>query len=95
MNPPSYLPDEPPRVMIATQKEMADANIPLVFRDYCAHLYIQLRKCRYETKLMPWACKHERHEWDECELADYYRRIRDKHRANLKQQAENNKLNQV
>ena len=44
--PPDVIPDEPEPVMVATQKEMADAQVPLVFRDYCAHLYIDFLKCK-------------------------------------------------
>ena len=87
-NAPASLPDEPPRRMIATQEEMMDAQVPLRFRDYCAHLYIPLMKCRYETSRAPWKCKEEKHEWEECEMADYYRRMRDKYRETLKKQAE-------
>jgi NADH-ubiquinone oxidoreductase B18 subunit (NDUFB7). len=87
-NPPSSLPDEPPRRMIATQQEMMDAQVPLRFRDFCAHLYIPLLKCRYDTHRVPWKCKAEKHEWEECEMADYYRRMRDKYRESLKIQAE-------
>ena len=87
-NAPDFLPDEPPREMIATQQEMMDAKVPLQYRDWCAHLYIPLKKCRIETRFMPWKCKHERHEWDECQVADYYRRIRDKHRLKLKADAD-------
>lgn len=87
-NAPDFLPDEPSRVMIATQKEMMDAKVPLRFRDYCAHLYIPLMKCRYDTYRLPWKCKEEKHEWEECEIADYYRRMRDKHRETLKKRAE-------
>lgn len=84
---PASLPDEPPRRMIATQEEMMNAKVPLRFRDYCAHLYIPLMECRYNTYKMPWKCKEEKHEWEECEMADFYRRMRDKHRETLKQQA--------
>merc|ERR1712080_351635 len=65
-NAPESLPDEPPRKMIATQKEMMDAKIPLNYRDYCAHLYIPLQKCRNQEFLMAksrWYCKEERAEW--------------------------------
>lgn len=87
-NAPDFLPDEPPRVMKATQKEMMDARVPLRFRDFCAHLYMPLMKCRFETGNVPWRCKEEKHEWEECEVQDYYRRMRDKHRQTLAERAE-------
>ena len=87
-NAPDYLPDEPPREMIATQKEMMDNRVPLQFRDYYAHLYIPLKKCRLRTGKVPWGCKEEKHEWEHCEVEDYYRRMRDKLRENIKAKAE-------
>ena len=87
-NAPDYLPDEPPRVMIATQKEMMDNQVPLKFRDYCAHVYIPLKQCRYRTSRVPWACKEEKHAWEHCEVEDYYRRMRDRLREKIKAKAE-------
>lgn len=84
---PASLPEEPPRRMIASQEDMMAAKVPLRFRDYCAHLYMPLMECRYNTYKMPWKCKGEKHEWEECEMADYYRRMRDKYRETLKLQA--------
>ena len=54
-------------VMKVTQKEMADAKLPLSGRDYCAHLLIPLLKCRKETYMVPWKCHHEKHLWERCE----------------------------
>lgn len=89
-NAPDFLPDEPPRKMVATQKEMMDANIPLHLRDFCAHLLIPLEKCKNAnfTGKMPWNCTAEKAEWDECQVQDYYRRMRDKHRDVLKKRAD-------
>ena len=56
--------------MKVTQEEMADAKVPLHLRDYCAHLYIPLLKCRKDTYYVPWKCKKERHDWDECEYEE-------------------------
>ncbi|KAJ6898966.1 hypothetical protein NC652_025463 [Populus alba x Populus x berolinensis] len=33
--------------MIATQEEMAEARVPIPYRDQCAHLLIPLNKCRH------------------------------------------------
>ena len=55
-------------VMVATLKEMEDAQVPLDKRDYCAHLYIKWKKCHHDNR--PWAkpyCKHEAHEYAHCQ----------------------------
>ncbi len=56
--------------MIATQKEMAEAKLPLGYRDYCAHLLIPLNKCRTETWYLPWKCEDERHSWEKCQYEE-------------------------
>ena len=57
------------------QEEMAEAKLPLNYRDFCAHLLIPLNKCRHEHFYMPWACKHELHEYEKCEYKDFKRRM--------------------
>lgn len=52
--------------MKATQAEMFDANLPLQWRDYCAHLAIPLNKCRRQNSFLPWTCEHEKHEYEKC-----------------------------
>ena len=56
--------------MKVTQEELAEAKVPLHLRDYCAHLFIPLMKCRRDNYYLPWKCKQERHEWDECEYQE-------------------------
>ena len=92
---PDFLPDEPPRKMVATQQEMMDAKMPLHLRDYCAHLAIPLLKCRVDNGTWPWACKYEYGEWNECQIQDYYRRMRDRRRETLKQRAEQKAANEA
>ncbi|EDV22515.1 expressed hypothetical protein, partial [Trichoplax adhaerens] len=53
--------------MQVTAQEMEDAKVPLHRRDFCAHVYIPLMKCRKENYYLPWRCQHERHAWHECE----------------------------
>ncbi|PVV04416.1 hypothetical protein BB560_001090 [Smittium megazygosporum] len=69
-------PDFQEPVMIATQQEMAEARIPLAYRDYCAHLLIPLNRCRIKNLWMPWACNEERHAHEKCEYEDFLRRSR-------------------
>lgn len=56
--------------MQVTQEEMAEAKVPLAMRDYCAHLFIPLMKCRMDTYYVPWKCKAEKHHWDECQFEE-------------------------
>ncbi|XP_067419548.1 NADH dehydrogenase [ubiquinone] 1 beta subcomplex subunit 7 [Emydura macquarii macquarii] len=65
------------RVMVATQQQMIDAHVPLNLRDYCAHYYIKLMKCRRDNAPNFLACQHERHDWDYCEHQDYVMRMKE------------------
>ena len=56
--------------MKVTQEEMAEAKVPLNLRDYCAHHFIPLMKCRKDNYYLPWRCKKEKHDWDECEFQE-------------------------
>ena len=50
-------------------------KIPLGFRDHCAHLLVDLNKCRRDTFFSPWSCGHERHTYEQCEHILYERRV--------------------
>ena len=50
---------------------MAEAKVPLHLRDYCAHLYIPLEKCRKDNYYLPWKCHKEKHDWEHCEYEEY------------------------
>ena len=52
---------------IATQAEMAEARVPLPYRDQCAHLLIPLNKCRVAEFYLPWKCEPERHAYEKCQ----------------------------
>ena len=41
--------------------------MPLVFRDYCAHLLIPLNDCRVKTWYSPWKCQDLRHGYEKCQ----------------------------
>lgn len=56
--------------MQVTEEELAEAKVPLNLRDYCAHLFIPLMKCRKDNYYLPWKCKKEKHQWDECEFQE-------------------------
>ena len=57
-------------VMKVTQEELAEARVPIPLRDYCAHLFIPLAKCRNETYYLPWKCKKEKHLWEQCQFEE-------------------------
>ncbi|EAL67099.1 hypothetical protein DDB_G0280595 [Dictyostelium discoideum AX4] len=65
------------RKMIATQQQCEDKNLPLSFRDYCAHLLIPLNDCRVSTYYAPWKCMDEKHAYEGCQYDEYlYRKIK-------------------
>merc|ERR1719401_1247043 len=64
----------PPPEMKVTREEMKAAQLPINFRDYCAHLLIPLNECRIKTWYSPWKCEHERHAHEHCEYEEYKRR---------------------
>ncbi|XP_064386820.1 NADH dehydrogenase [ubiquinone] 1 beta subcomplex subunit 7-like [Halichondria panicea] len=66
------------REMQVTSEEMSEAQVPLNLRDYCAHYFIPLMKCRKENYYLPWKCKKEKHSWEECQFQDYLDRVRQK-----------------
>ena len=46
--------------MVATEQEMRAARVPLYFRDYCAHKYIDYLQCQRQHYPFVKACKSER-----------------------------------
>jgi NADH dehydrogenase (ubiquinone) 1 beta subcomplex subunit 7 len=54
----------------ASVEEMKAARIDIAYRDYCAHMLIDLNRCRHEHLYMPWACSHERHAYEKCEYIE-------------------------
>jgi NADH dehydrogenase (ubiquinone) 1 beta subcomplex subunit 7 len=52
---------------IVTQAEMAEARVPLPYRDQCAHLLIPLNKCRVAEYYLPWKWEPERHSYEKCQ----------------------------
>ncbi|KAM6218269.1 NADH dehydrogenase [ubiquinone] 1 beta subcomplex subunit 7 [Rhynchocyon petersi] len=70
-------PERKERVMVATQQQMNDAQLPLHLRDYCAHHLIRLLKCKRDTFPNFLACKHEQHDWEYCEHLDYVSRMKE------------------
>lgn len=65
------------QVMIATEEEMNSAKVHPKFRDYCAHKYIEFQACLKNNRPFYWRCKHERHEYGECEFEDAVLRMKE------------------
>jgi len=65
------------RKMIATVEEMESASLSADQRDYCAHVLIDLFKCRQQK--FPWvvACKHQKHLYEECQHNDWVLRMKE------------------
>lgn len=55
-------------------QSLADAKVPLAFRDTCGHLLVPLNKCRRTTWWSPNQCGHERHTYEECLYNSYLQR---------------------
>ncbi|KAI9028683.1 NADH-ubiquinone oxidoreductase B18 subunit-domain-containing protein [Hyaloraphidium curvatum] len=68
--------DLSPPEMKVSREDMRKARVPLNRRDYCAHLWIDLEKCRQETYRWPWHCGTEQHNYDYCVYQELERRMR-------------------
>ena len=49
------------------------AKMPLQYRDFCAHMLKDLNECRIKNKFVPWACKHEKHDYFKCQYLEVRR----------------------
>lgn len=52
--------------MMISDEELARERIPLAARDYCAHLLVDLNRCRRKTLYLPFKCTEEKHEYEQC-----------------------------
>ena len=52
--------------MIATEQELRANRVPMEFRDYCAHHYLELEGCR--ARELPWIvkCTEIRDKYQDC-----------------------------
>ena len=56
--------------MIATEKEMREARVPLQWRDNCAHILIKLNECRHDNFYLPNRCVELRHAYEKCQYEE-------------------------
>ena len=61
--------------MKVTHEQMKAARVPLLFRDYCAHILIPLNECRVKNWYSPFQCTELRHSYEKCEHDEYLRRV--------------------
>ncbi|XP_054161788.1 NADH dehydrogenase [ubiquinone] 1 beta subcomplex subunit 7-like [Oppia nitens] len=66
-----------PREMIATEAEMDSAKLLPEQRDYCAHLYMELKGCLKSNCPLGYRCLHELHAYHDCEWEDQVLRMKD------------------
>ena len=52
--------------MMISDEELAKERVPLAARDYCAHILVDLNRCRRRTLYMPFKCTEEKHEYEQC-----------------------------
>ena len=69
-------------------QSLKDAQIPLGYRDTCAHLLVKLNECRRETLYNPHKCSHQRHTYEECGYNGWLGRVDAKTKLVAKQKAE-------
>ena len=61
--------------MKVTHEEMKAERVPLLFRDYCAHILIPLNKCRVKHWYSPFQCTELRHMYEKCQYEEFERRV--------------------
>ena len=59
--------------MYCTEAEMMKNQLPLGYRDYCAHALIPLNRCRVANLYLPWTCQNQKHAYEKCQYEEYVR----------------------
>ncbi|KAF8778090.1 NADH dehydrogenase [ubiquinone] 1 beta subcomplex subunit 7-like [Argiope bruennichi] len=65
------------RTVKTTKEEMESAAIPPHLRDYCIDDYMQFLKCRQDRFPFVYKCKHELHNYHNCEFEDFVLRMKE------------------
>lgn len=52
---------------------MMKNQLPLGYRDYCAHALIPLNRCRVANLYLPWTCQNQKHAYEKCQYEEYVR----------------------
>lgn len=56
-------------------------KVPIALRDNCAHLLVDLNRCRRQTYFNPDKCQPQRHIYEECEYIAWTARVEAKSKA--------------
>ncbi len=64
INPHTFWHDEE---MYISQEELVKHKVPLMWRDYCAHLYVEMELCTKSEGYWPWKCELPRAAWMKCQ----------------------------
>lgn len=65
------------RVVKATLEDMESAAIPPERRDYCVDKYITFLICKRKYFPLVYKCKHEVHDYHDCQFEDYVLRMKE------------------
>ncbi|XP_013385754.1 NADH dehydrogenase [ubiquinone] 1 beta subcomplex subunit 7-like [Lingula anatina] len=63
------------RVMIATKEQMDAARVPMKYRDYCAHKWINVAQCRVENGFLQ--CTQAENDYIKCQYEDMMIRFKE------------------
>ncbi|KAI3634599.1 hypothetical protein MIR68_006980 [Amoeboaphelidium protococcarum] len=66
-----------PQMQISNE-EMDRLQVPVEYRDYCAHHFVQWSKCMRSNVLQRAKCHHELHEWEGCQYQQYKRAMKER-----------------
>ncbi|CAG9781869.1 unnamed protein product [Diatraea saccharalis] len=76
------------RKMVACEEDLMSARVPPQYRDYCAHILLNYLVCRYKHMPFVYKCAHEKHNYMNCEQADYVLRMKEFEREKRLRQRE-------
>lgn len=65
------------RQMWVCEDHLISARIPPAHRDFCAHFLLDYHTCRYKHAPFMIRCAHEKHNYLNCEHADYVIRMKE------------------
>lgn len=57
--------------MKLSERDCIRHGVPHWARDYCAHLFLPLNKCRRLTQHCPWRCKELQVAYDRCQANEF------------------------
>ena len=70
---PAAMPKEEQDIALLKKEQ-----VPIAYRDKCAHLLVPLNRCRRETWFNPNQCGTHRHLYEECQYISWERRCEGK-----------------